>query len=71
MKTVSYSILCFFLMARCANQTSPTGGPQDKKAPVLIQSVPKNNEKNFKGKSFELEFDEYVQLKNANEEVLI
>jgi uncharacterized protein (DUF2141 family) len=47
------------------------GGPQDKKAPVLIQSVPKNNQKNFRGKSFELEFDEYVQLKNANEEVLI
>ncbi|MFM8740078.1 MAG: Ig-like domain-containing protein, partial [Cytophagales bacterium] len=59
------------LLASCANQTSPTGGPQDKKPPVLLKSIPKDNQRNFVGKTLELEFDEYVQLKNANEEVMI
>jgi uncharacterized protein (DUF2141 family) len=65
------SIIAILLLIRCANQTSPTGGPQDKKPPVLLESTPKNNEKNFKAKTFELSFDEPVKLKNANEEVLI
>lgn len=65
------SIIAILLLIRCANQTSPTGGPQDKKPPVLLESSPKNNEKNFKAKTFELSFDELVKLKNANEEVLI
>lgn len=57
--------------AQCANQTSPGGGPQDKKPPEVQNSIPKNNQKNFKGKAIELNFDEYVALKNANEEILI
>ncbi len=57
--------------SHCANQTSPGGGPQDKKPPELVNSNPKNNQKNFKGKAIELTFDEYVELKNANEEILI
>lgn len=65
------SIIGILFLIRCANQTSPTGGPQDKKPPALLESSPKNNEKNFKAKTFELAFDEYVKLKNANEEVLI
>jgi uncharacterized protein (DUF2141 family) len=71
MRSLILSAITLFLLARCANQTSPTGGPQDKKPPVLLNSLPKDNQRNFSGKSFELEFDEYVQLKNANEEVLI
>ena len=71
MRTLIHLVIILFLLARCANQTSPTGGPQDKKPPVLIKSLPKDNQRNFVGKTFELEFDEYVQLKNANEEVLI
>lgn len=71
MRKLILSVIAISMLARCANQTSPTGGPQDKKPPVLTKSIPKDNQRNFSGKSFELEFDEYVQLKNANEEVLI
>jgi uncharacterized protein (DUF2141 family) len=71
MRSLILSAVILFTLAHCANQTSPTGGPQDKKPPVLIKSFPKNNQRNFVAKTFELEFDEYVQLKNANEEVLI
>jgi uncharacterized protein (DUF2141 family) len=67
-------VWCLLLLigfSQCANQTSPGGGPQDKKPPELQNSNPKNNQKNFKGKAIELSFDEYVELKNANEEILI
>lgn len=71
MRIVSFILPSLLLFTRCANQTSPTGGPQDKKPPVLLKSDPKNNQRNFSGKTFVLVFDEYVQLKNANEEVLV
>jgi uncharacterized protein (DUF2141 family) len=55
----------------CASQTTPTGGPQDKIPPELVSSNPANNQKNFKGKSLELTFDEDVRLKDPKEEILI
>lgn len=63
----------FFLIvfAQCANQTSPNGGPQDKKPPELISSNPKNNQRNFKGEKIELTFDEYIKLKDPSEEIMI
>ncbi len=69
----SYFIALFILLlfSMCANQTSPAGGPQDKKAPELLSSKPKNNQLNFKGETFELEFDEYVKLKDPAEEIMI
>lgn len=59
------------VFARCANQTSPNGGPQDKKPPELISSNPKSNQRNFKGEKIELTFDEYIKLKDPSEEIMI
>lgn len=68
-------IICFLVIAftlyRCANQITPTGGPRDKRPPVLLESKPTNNEKNVKLKSIELTFDEYVKLNNPKEEIMI
>ena len=63
----------FFLVAfaQCANQTSPNGGPQDKKPPELISSNPKSNQRNFNGEKIELTFDEYIKLKDPSEEIMI
>ncbi|MCA6386353.1 MAG: Ig-like domain-containing protein [Cytophagales bacterium] len=59
------------VFARCANQTSPNGGPQDKKPPALISSNPKSNQRNFTGEKIELTFDEYIKLKDPSEEIMI
>jgi uncharacterized protein (DUF2141 family) len=69
----NYVIAFFVLMlfGMCANQTSPGGGPQDKKAPELLSTNPKSNQLNFKGKTIELAFDEYIKLKDPNEEIMI
>lgn len=71
MRNFIITILYLFLFSMCANQTSPSGGPQDKKAPELLSSKPKNNQLNFKGETFELEFDEYIKLKDPAEEIMI
>lgn len=66
-----WAALILLAFSQCANQTSPGGGPQDKKPPELLSSNPANNQKNFTGKTIELTFDEYVKLKSPDEEVLI
>ncbi|MBI3219265.1 MAG: Ig-like domain-containing protein [Bacteroidetes bacterium] len=66
-----WAALILITFSHCANQTSPGGGPQDKKPPELVSSNPTNNQKNFTGKNIELVFDEYVKLKAPDEEVLI
>ena len=66
--------ICLFIavgILSCANQTSPAGGPQDKKAPELKASNPSNNQKNFNEKNITLDFDEYVKLKDPSEEIMI
>ncbi len=66
--------ICVFIafgILSCANQTSPNGGPQDKKAPELKISNPSNNQKNFNEKTIILDFDEYVKLKDPSEEIMI
>ncbi len=71
MRPSGISVLLALLLISCANQSSPTGGPQDKKPPLLLNSNPKTNQRNYSGTTFELQFNEPVQLKNASEEVLI
>ena len=71
MRAFIISLFMLITLANCANQTSPTGGPQDKKPPELIKSNPKNNELNFKNKSLELEFNEDIKLKDPTEEIII
>jgi uncharacterized protein (DUF2141 family) len=64
-------IVTALLLWACASQTSPTGGPRDKTPPKLISSTPASNQKNFRGQSIELTFDEFVKLKDPKEEILI
>lgn len=59
------------LLERCANVGSLTGGEKDTAAPKILTAKPGNESVNFQGNSIELEFDEYVQLKNANSELIV
>ena len=55
----------------CAQMAAPPGGKKDTLAPVVINSIPLNKSKNFKGKKIELTFNEYVTVKSLNQELLI
>lgn len=76
---LKFSLLFIFLslgsslvfLQSCAQMASPPGGKKDTLAPVVVNSVPLNKSKNFKGKKIELNFNEYVTIKGLNQELLI
>ena len=64
-------IAFIFLVASCANQTTPTGGPEDKDPPILISSDPENGEVNFTGRTLSLRFNEYIKEEKLKEQLII
>lgn len=72
-KTIRHIVLLMlsFLLLRCANVVSPTGGPKDVTPPVVLSTSPNNNSVNFTGKTINITFDEYVTLDNPTKNVLI
>lgn len=59
-----------FLFA-CANVVSPAGGPRDETPPVVLRSTPPNFSPNFAGGEIRIYFDEFVELKEINQKLLI
>ena len=55
----------------CAQVVAPTGGKKDTLAPKLVMSIPANQSKNYKGKSIEIQFDEYINVDNLQQQLLI
>ena len=55
--------------SRCANIMTPTGGPKDTLAPVILTLNPENFATNFTAKKIYIEFNEYVQLKDQQKEL--
>lgn len=64
-------VLFFVLIAGCAKISSPSGGPRDRKAPVVVKSIPENGQKNFSGKRIAITFDEYVVLDKISEKFMV
>jgi len=68
-----FSMLVAMIVAQsCAQFSTPKGGPPDETAPSmnLEESTP-NKQTNFDQRKIELEFDEWIQLKNPTQEVLV
>lgn len=56
----------------CANRgMGPQGGPKDETPPKVVGETPKNGSLNYKGKTVQIVFDEYIQLDNIAENLLI
>lgn len=64
-------MLMTLLAFSCAQQSVPTGGEKDSEAPKLIASVPENRQTNFKKDEIVLWFDEFIQLNNPREQIII
>lgn len=70
-------LLCGLLLcmawagSSCANIIPPTGGPRDSLPPVLVVAAPSDSSNNFNVKKITLSFDEYVQVDNPTENVVI
>jgi hypothetical protein len=63
-------LLLVFLYA-CANVVAPTGGPRDEEPPVVIRSTPPNHSPNFTADQIRIYFDEFVELRNIRQQMLV
>lgn len=63
-------VFCLLLL-NCSQPISPTGGKRDTIPPKLIKSIPINKLTNYKGRTVELEFDEYIVAENLQQKLLI
>ena len=61
--------LCVF--TKCAQISPLTGGARDVTPPKLIQALPLNKALNFKSDIITLQFDEFIQLKDLTNQLLV
>ncbi len=59
------------VVSSCANLGMPTGGPKDTIPPVLIETDPKFAALNFKGDEVRLTFNEYLNIENVSEDLVV
>lgn len=64
---------CFIgLFVGCANKGGgPQGGPRDVTAPTELSCSPQRNATNARPKEVELSFNEYIQLRNAQKNIVL
>ncbi|HMO31511.1 MAG TPA: Ig-like domain-containing protein [Lacibacter sp.] len=55
----------------CANIVPPGGGPRDSLPPVLLSALPKDSALEVTTQKITLNFDEFIELRNANEKILV
>ncbi len=58
-------------LASCANRGTPTGGEKDILPPKITASHPENFSTNFKGDEITIQFNEYVQIKNLQKQLIV
>ncbi len=63
--------LATLLLFGCANVVSPQGGPVDEDPPQVINSTPPNFSTNYDGQDIRIFFDEYIELHNLRQQMLI
>lgn len=68
---VSSFAVYILISSGCAQIGSPTGGPKDTLAPVLVSATPAIKSTNFSGNKITLNFNEYVNLDNIQSNLLV
>lgn len=67
-----YIYICILaLLSSCAQVVPLTGGDKDQQPPKLIEAIPANQTLNFTGNKIVLKFDEYVQLRDLFNQLII
>lgn len=70
-KWAALLLLTSLIAQHCAKQTAPTGGPKDETPPILLKSTPAHESVKVTKDEIELTFDEFVQLNNARDQIII
>lgn len=64
-------ILCVTCFSNCAKRGYISGGPMDTLPPVVLKSFPENYSINFDKDEIKIEFDEFIKLKNINQNLIV
>lgn len=64
-----YSLIMWLFA--CAKVGAPTGGVRDNEAPKVVSLQPQNNSTGFSSKKISITFDEFVQLDNISQNLLV
>jgi hypothetical protein len=59
------------ILSSCAKIIAPDGGDKDTTSPVILHMVPENETTSFAGSEFYIEFDEYIQLKDIYNQLIV
>ena len=59
------------LCSNCAKRGTPSGGPKDSIPPMIVRSSPENFTTNFTGDEIRIYFDEYIKLKDLQQNLII
>ena len=59
------------LIYSCANMGMPKGGPKDKTPPIIVKSIPEQNQLNFKDNKVRITFNEFVVPEDLNEKFIV
>ena len=68
---LGFLVVVSMILLHCANRGTTTGGDKDEIPPVIVKSTPENFSINFDAQEIEIEFDEYVKLKNLQKQLII
>lgn len=73
MRIYSYIYMCALLLlgASCANVVAPGGGEKDITPPAPQSFIPDTNSVNFEAREIRIQFDEYLQLNDVFNQVLV
>ena len=64
---IALPVFCF----SCANVVAPIGGPIDEDPPVVLRSNPPNYSTYYRGGDVRIFFDEFVELRNLRQNMLV
>lgn len=65
------TVLYVFLLAGCAGQSAPEGGPIDTEAPSIISTYPLPNTVDYHDNRIAMEFSEYVDRRSVEDAIFI
>src|SRR5688572_1120383 len=68
--TLAHLSICALFFS-CAQILTPGGGPKDIIPPRVVKYLPDSAALNFKGREINIVFDEYIQLKDLNSQLIV
>ena len=69
--SVFFIVAVVIVLTRCANPVTPSGGPKDTTPPSFVKSEPPPFTTYFHSKTIRIYFDEYVELKDVQKNLVV